>query len=220
MPVPELIIPALKNLRILAARIPLTLGSSSPRRRDFLRKASIPFEIKTAGISEKIQAGEQPEKAACRLAQEKALAVTRLVEDKARRVIIGADTIVWHNARALGKPRDKADAFRLLRLLSGQTHTVHSAVALILAEGQNIITETAAGEKTDVTFHILTDKQIKNYIATGDPLDKAGAYGAQELGSFLVDRINGSLDTVIGFPLALVDRLAGRLLDQLDRLGW
>lgn len=219
MTLPSLIIPPLDNLRNLAGRFQLTLGSASPRRRNFLLKAGIPFDIKTPEISEKIHNAEPPEKAARRLAQEKAQAVTRLAADEVSRVIIGADTIVWHNNRALGKPLDEADAYRLLSLLSGQTHTVHSAVALVMAEGQKIISETADSDKTEVTFHSLSEQQIRDYISTGDPLDKAGAYGAQELGSFLVDHINGSLDTVIGFPLALVDRLAGRLLDQLDRLG-
>ncbi len=219
MTLPSLIIPPLENLRKLAGQFQLTLGSGSPRRRDFLQKAGLPFEIKTAEISETIDGGESPDKAAERLAQEKAQAVSLSVDDGLRRVIIGADTIVWHNQRALGKPTDEADAYRLLSLLSGQTHTVHSGVALALAEGQKIIARVAASDKTDVTFHSLSEQQITDYIATGDPLDKAGAYGAQELGSFLVDHINGSLDTVIGFPLALVDRLAERLLDQLDRLG-
>lgn len=219
MSLPSLIIPPLNNLRNLAGRFQLTLGSASPRRRDFLLKAGIPFDIKTAEISEKIHVGESPEKAVRRLALEKAQSVSQFVTDDVSRVIIGADTIVWHNNCALGKPLDEADAYRLLGLLSGQTHTVHSAVALVMAEGQKIISETADSDKTEVTFHTLSERQITDYIATGDPLDKAGAYGAQELGSFLVDHINGSLDTVIGFPLALVDRLAERLLDQLDRLG-
>lgn len=219
MTLPSLIIPPLINLRKLAGRFQLTLGSASPRRRDFLHKAGIPFEIKTAGIPETIQAGEPPDKAAERLAQEKAEAVCLSLKDGLMRVIIGADTIVWHDQRALGKPLDEADAHRLLSLLSGQTHTVHSGVALILAEGQEELARVASSDKTEVTFHALSNQQITDYIATGDPLDKAGAYGAQELGSFLVDHINGSLDTVIGFPLALVDRLAERLLDQLDRLG-
>ncbi|MFQ5606849.1 MAG: Maf family protein [Candidatus Zixiibacteriota bacterium] len=217
MTLPALRIPPLKNLQRLSGRFRLILGSASPRRYELLKQAGFAFDVLAADIPEVTLDNEAPGIASRRLALDKARAVAGRITDEHLRVIIAADTIVWYNEQALGKPVDEADARRLLKMLSGQTHTVHTAVAMALASAGVIRRAVDDSDQTDVSFTTPSPERIDHYIAGGDPLDKAGAYGAQEKGAFLVDHIRGRLDTVIGFPLELIDRLAGRLLDQLDR---
>lgn len=219
MPLPSFSLHPLTSLRALTKRAPLILGSGSPRRREFLERAGIPFRVIAAEIEERIGQDERPESACVRLALEKAESVTDKVEEDKLQVIVAADTIVWLAGEFLGKPTDQTDAARLLRLLSGKTHTVFTGVALIPSGEKYGLKPSSGFRRSEVTFHGLSDKQIQDYIASGDPLDKAGAYGAQEKGAFLVDRIDGDLDTVIGFPLELVDQLAKNLLDQQFQPG-
>ncbi|HSG99785.1 MAG TPA: Maf family protein [candidate division Zixibacteria bacterium] len=215
MSLPELPEISLNNLKQLSQRARIVLGSASPRRREFMRRSGVPYQTASAEIDEIVGPGEAPDAAAMRLALEKCRAVAEALAAAEPTVIIGSDTIVWHEGESLGKPVDDADAARLLRRLSGRTHTVYTGVCL-LAAGFGAAAQPLTGcAQTEVTFIELTEQHINDYIATGDPLDKAGAYGAQQLGAFLVDRINGDLDTVIGFPRALVDSLAAELLRAL-----
>jgi septum formation protein len=175
----------------------LILASSSPRRQELLRRAGIPFQAHAADINEDLIAGERPNEFATRLALEKAQAVaTRYPQ----RYILGADTIVVVDGEVLGKPKDHADATRMLRLLSGRGHEVTTAVSLIAPSAR---TDTRACT-TKVYFRELTEEEIRQYVAGGEPMDKAGAYAIQGGASRWTDRIEGELSNVVGLPLSLV----------------
>ncbi len=223
MALPQLEIPSMDNLRRLSVDIPIILGSASPRRKDLLEQAQIPFRILTTDVPETIATNESPGGAAKRLAELKANCVAERFQSEQTKnseqfspaiLIIAADTIVWHKGVCLGKPANESEAREMLKGLRGETHRVFTAVSMLLRKTPTItFTETEVASSA-VTFKNVSDEEIERYLATGDPLDKAGAYGAQELGAFLVDRLEGALDTVIGFPLLVVDELAGKLLDR------
>jgi septum formation protein len=177
----------------------LILASSSPRRAELLAAAGIEFETVAVDVDESLQRLEPPGDHVRRLAREKAEAA---YAQHPGRVALGADTIVLVGGEMMGKPRDAADATRMLRLLSGREHEVLTGVALVSRRGAVI--EVA---RTRVWVNPLTDAEIADYVATGEPLDKAGAYGIQGLGSKFIDRIQGSYSNVVGLPVALVYRL-------------
>jgi septum formation protein len=177
----------------------LILASSSPRRAELLSAAGIPFEVVPVNIDESIQRLEPPGDHVRRLAREKAEVVFAQHPD---RVVLGADTIVLVGGEMMGKPQDPADATRMLRLLSGREHEVLTGVAIVSTRGAAV--EVA---KTRVWVNPLTEAEIADYVATREPLDKAGAYGIQGLGSKFIDRIQGSYSNVVGLPVALVYRL-------------
>jgi septum formation protein len=188
----------------------LILASASPRRRDLLAQVGYRFEVRPAHIPEDPLPGEGPIAYVTRLAREKAEAVFREMSsptindqnqclDGQSPAVLGADTTVTLDNAILGKPEDAADAARILRLLSGRTHRVITGVALATAEG----TEVAA-EATAVKFLTLSDEEIAYYIATGEPMDKAGAYGIQGHAARWIPRIEGCYFNVMGLPLALV----------------
>jgi len=179
------------------------LASQSPRRRELLTLVGISHEVRPAEIDERYLAGEEPGAHAQRLAREKAITVAA---DAADAVVIGSDTIVVVDGEVLGKPRDAAHAVEMLTRLSGRTHTVLTAVA-VLRSGE----ERSAVEAADVTFHPLTRPQIDAYIATGEPMDKAGAYGIQGYGATIVRRVEGDYFAVMGLPLQLLVRLMEEL---------
>jgi septum formation protein len=192
----------------------LVLASASPRRRDLLAQAGYQFRSITADICEDLLPGEQPIPYVLRLARQKAEAVADLAELKALAatepvMILGADTtVVAPSGEILAKPENDADAARMLRLLSGATHQVITGVALI-AGGKT----EAAAEVTDVTMLPLSEQAIADYIATGEPHGKAGAYGIQGRAARFIPRIHGCYFNVVGLPLALVTRMiesAGR----------
>jgi septum formation protein len=177
----------------------LVLASSSPRRAELLRAAGIPFEVVPVAIDESVRKLEPPGDHVRRLAREKAeVAAAQLPS----RVILGADTIVLVGGEMMGKPRDARDATRMLRLLSGREHEVLTGVAVLAPRGPAI--EVA---RTRVWVNPLSEAEIAEYVATGEPLDKAGGYGIQGLGSKFIDRIQGSYSNVVGLPVALVYRL-------------
>ena len=194
------------NLIRLASRSRLVLGSRSPRRVELLRAVGINFVQQIPDIEENPRPGEPPYDYAVRLAEEKALEIA--AGCAADDVVLGCDTIVVLGDHILEKPADPNDAQRLLSALSGQQHVVCSALALA---GQTGLLKSGY-ELTTVYFHRVTSQQIHDYIRSGEPMDKAGAYGIQGMGSFLVDRIEGNLDTVVGLPRSLLDRLAGEVL--------
>ena len=179
----------------------VVLASSSPRRHDLLELIGIKHEVIPANIDESIRGRESPAKHAERLAREKA----RVIAGRDPKcVAIGADTIVLIDKKILGKPANSVDAGSMLRLLSGRVHTVVTAVAV--ARGKEIV---SAVEKVSVTFRELTDDEIDAYIATGEPMDKAGAYGIQGYGATIVERIEGDYFAVMGLPIVrLVSLLA------------
>ena len=172
----------------------LYLASGSPRRQELLAQLGVSFERIVTGIEEKRAEGESAQQCVSRLAREKAQAgVASVPRDLP---VLGADTIVILNGEVLEKPRDADHAARMLHKMSGQTHQVMTAVAL--ADRQHVLDCLVV---TEVTFRVLTDDDIAAYIASGEPMDKAGAYGIQGLGGCFVRKINGSYHAVVGLPL-------------------
>ena len=191
----------------------LVLASASPRRRELLMQAGFSFQVHPAHIPEEPKPGEDPIAYVVRLAREKAAAVFAQVAKAAAseeqvsappHVVLGADTTVVVDHQILGKPEDTADAARMLRLLSGRTHRVITGVAVITAAR----TEVAA-EVTAVKFLTLSDEEIAAYLATGEPMDKAGAYAIQGRAARWIPRIEGDYFNVVGLPLALVSTMLG-----------
>jgi len=181
----------------------LILASASPRRRELLTQAGFNFRVHPAHIPEDLQAGEDPIAYVTRLAREKARAVyDQLAAAEPRIAVLGADTTVTLDNHILGKPEDASDAARMLRLLSGRTHRVITGVSLVSAVG----VETAA-EVTAVQFLTLSDAEIETYVATGEPMDKAGAYAIQGRAARWIPRIEGCYFNVVGLPIALVATL-------------
>lgn len=180
------------------------LASASPRRRELLKDAGIPFSVMVSGITEMHRPGETPTEYVRRNATEKAQAAADMCGSLHHRsVILGADTIVVSPERyILEKPVDGTDAARMLALLSGKSHAVISGVALINAADRQILwAETVT---TLVTFRNISSKEIEAYVATGEPLDKAGAYAVQEKAAVFVESIQGSYTNVVGMPLCEV----------------
>jgi len=175
------------------------LASASPRRQELLRNAGIAFEVQPAHIAEDPLPGEGARDCAERLAREKALAISRL---RPHAAVLGADTVVVVDGQTLGKPVDAADAGRMLRLLFGRTHQVITGVCLV-AGGQCSV----ASETTSVTMSEISEKEIADYVATGEPMDKAGAYAIQGMASRWIPRIEGDYNNVVGLPVALVWRM-------------
>jgi septum formation protein len=183
----------------------IVLASASPRRQELLRNAGIPFTVCPANIPEIPLPGESPRVCAERLARQKTQAVLQ-----PGKLVLGADTIVVIDGEILGKPRDEADAVRMLCLLSGRTHQVITGVCLALrTENQKLETgfEDTRSETTLVTMTTLTDQDIRAYITTGEPMDKAGAYAIQGMASRWIPRIDGDYFNVVGLPVALVQRM-------------
>ena len=182
----------------------LILASASPRRRELLSALGLSFEVRVSDADETVDADVTPREAVEIVARRKAEAVTALSPKDA--IVIAADTTVELDGRALGKPRDDADATRMIEGLSGRAHTVHTGVA-ITYRGKTV----SQAETTAVLFRALGEDEIAAYIATGEGRDKAGAYGIQGLGGALVEGISGELDNVIGLPCRLVDRLLTKI---------
>ncbi len=174
----------------------LILASSSPRRRELLTNAGIEFEVHTANIPEIRQAGEAAVDYCRRLAREKAQAVAAGFPG---RRVLGADTIVMVGDELLEKPKDVADAIRMLLLLRGKPHNVVTAVCLISASRIDVRHQT-----TLVHFRNVSEEELRAYVATGEPMDKAGAYAIQGIASRWIDRIEGDYFNVVGLPVALV----------------
>jgi len=177
----------------------LILASASPRRAELLRNAGLEFVVRPAHIPEQRQDSEPPREYAMRLARDKARAVAA---QNPGAFVLGADTIVVADEHVLEKPADAADAARMLRLLSGRTHQVTTAVCLI---GPGV--EDTATETTEVVMSMISEDEIRAYVATGEPMDKAGAYAIQGIASRWVTRIDGCYFNVVGLPVPLVYRM-------------
>jgi septum formation protein len=191
----------------------LVLASASPRRQELLRNAGISFTVQPADIDETPLPGESARDCAERLAREKALAVWRV---RPQDTVLGADTIVVVDSTILGKPTDAGDAAHMLRLLSARTHQVITGVCLVGpgTSGQRPAKNCPddpqvkiASETTLVTMSEISDDEILAYVATGEPMDKAGAYAIQGMASRWIPRIEGDYSNVVGLPVALVYRM-------------
>ncbi|HVO62329.1 MAG TPA: Maf family protein [Terriglobales bacterium] len=195
----------------------LILASASPRRQELLRNAGIPFIVEPTDIPEVPHPDEAPKDFVERLACEKARVIAQNHLDD---FVLGADTAVVVEDEILNKPADRADATRMLRLLSGRTHQVMTGVCVI-APGKQLRTqnrepgtELVRSEKTAVTFEKLSKEEIDFYVSTGEPMDKAGAYGIQGIASRWISRIEGDYFNVVGLPVALVYRMMRELAFQ------
>lgn len=174
----------------------LVLASASPRRRELLLSAGLAFEIIPSDVDESVEAPKPPHDLVMGWAQEKALAVAGL---RSTSWILAADTVVVLDGRVFGKPADAVEAIRMLRTLSGRTHEVFTGVCLVHREKA---VRRLQWVSSRVSFKTLTEAEILAYIATGDPLDKAGSYGIQGVGAFLIRSVEGSYTNVVGLPLA------------------
>ncbi len=185
----------------------LILASGSPRRREILTDLGYSFDVKTADFDESQVSLEKPPEGVQALALGKATAAAEATSVDAPTVFLGSDTVVALNDAVMGKPTDEEDARAMLRSLSGRTHVVYTGVALVEKnERDEIVSNETFVEATEVTFFDLTEEEIDWYVRTGEPMDKAGAYGIQGLGRVLVEGIRGDYETVVGLPAARVYR--------------
>jgi septum formation protein len=183
----------------------LILASSSPRRKELLENIHLTFEVSSSDVDESFPDGLSPDVVVKLLAERKAKAVAA---NNPTAFVLGADTIVVLEGTVLGKPNDEAEAADMLRKLSGKTHEVYTGVAIVSPNDA-----ISFYEKTTVTFWELTETEINMYVSSGEPLDKAGAYGIQQLGSFLVKEIQGDYFSVVGLPIS-------RTVRELRRAGF
>lgn len=179
----------------------IILASNSPRRKELLAQIGLTFTVVPADIDETALPGESPKDYAVRVALDKARMVAKR---EGEGIVIAADTIVVVGDAILGKPRDAADARRMLTELSGRVHEVVTGIALMDAAIGRSAVRTSV---TRVWFRDLSDRDIETYVVTGEPLDKAGAYGIQERGAMLVERIEGCYSNVVGLPLSLLGEM-------------
>ncbi len=185
---------------------PLLLASTSPRRRFLLREAGIAFNVVAPrGVAEDFPSGEPAEELVVRHALAKARSVAAANRG---RLVLGADTVVVLDERIFGKPADEEEARAMLAQLAGRTHTVYTGLALVDGPSGR---EAAEAEATGVTMRPLSDDEIKYYVATGEPLDKAGAYAVQGRGALLVERVDGDYFNVVGLPLYRLSKMLAAL---------
>lgn len=199
----------------------IILASASPRRKELLEQIGISFDICPAK-GEEIITKEVPHEVVEELASQKAKEVAGMVKAYEASheelmtpqdiMVIGADTIVAYENQILGKPKDEADAFRMLSMLAGNTHSVYTGVSIVLLGASGKVGELTFYEKTDVVMRQMEEEEIRRYIATGEPMDKAGAYGIQGKCAIYIDKINGDYNNVVGLPVAAIYR-------ELKKLG-
>ena len=176
----------------------IILASASPRRSELMTLAGFRFDVICADIDEIVPEKAMPQEVVMSLALQKAQAVAK---DHRKSAVVGSDTVVALDGKILGKPRSEKEAVEMLRSLSGRIHKVYTGVAIVCGEKV-----TSFFEETEVEFYTLTDQEILDYVATGEPMDKAGAYGIQGRGAVLVKRINGDYFNVMGLPISKVYR--------------
>lgn len=182
---------------MIKSTIKITLASKSPRRRKLLKQLNLKFKSIAVDTPEKVRKNEKPSLIVKRISLEKLSKAKTLIKDG---VIITADTIVVLDNKVLGKPKNQQDAFRILKKLSGRTHTVYTGYSIFNWLNKKQITEF---EKTEVTFRVLSDDEVLEYIEGGSPMDKAGAYGIQDdFGAVFIKKVNGCYYNVVGLPLA------------------
>lgn len=198
--------PKKRSIANLLDKKKIILASGSPRRAEILTREKVRFEIKRPGSYKEENIFSDPVMHVLELSRRKAQSVADEVGDG---IILGADTIVVLDGQILGKPKNKDDAFFFLKKLSGRMHQVYTGVTLINKSTGKTISDY---DLTKVKFNQLDEQKILNYIATGEPMDKAGAYGIQGMGSFLVDHIAGSLDNVIGLPTEKLQEMLSQIV--------
>ncbi len=184
----------------------LILASQSPRRKDLLGLFHIPFVIRVADIDEAMDPGKAPFAEVARVSRLKALAVERTNDD----VVIAADTIVVCDGKVLGKPHTEEEAVEMLSLLSGRDHQVMTGVTVITGENEETFTEV-----TDIHFRPLSEKEIRAYVATGEPMDKAGSYGIQGGAALFAEKMVGDYYNVMGLPVCRLWQAVSRLAPQI-----
>ncbi len=191
--------------------IRMILASGSPRRKELFSRICPHFEVRSVNADETVAAETSPQAAAAALAERKARKgyAEAKKEGGAEPIVLGSDTVVAFGGRILGKPKDEAEAFSMLRLLSGRTHEVFTGVCFVCAAGVY-----RACVRTGVTFKNLTDEEIRAYIATGSPMDKAGAYGIQD--GVTVEKFDGSYTGVVGLPLEETEKLYKEVMKNVE----
>ena len=188
----------------------IVLASASPRRRELLAAAGVIFQVCASDSEEKITS-EKPEEIVCELALQKATAVALNFDMEEGTIVIGADTIVSYKNEILGKPSDESDAFETLKMLQGNTHQVYTGVTVMVKKNGKW-EEISFSESTDVSFYPVSDEEIRAYIASGEPMDKAGSYGIQGGFGIYVREIRGEYTNVVGLPV-------GRLFYEMKKHG-
>ena len=199
----------------------IILASASPRRKELLEQMGILFEICPAK-GEEIITKTLPQEVVMELSKQKAEEVASMIrsyEEQHKEIItptdilvIGADTVVAHEEKILGKPKDEEDAKRMLRSLSGATHSVFTGVTIVFMDKNGRCGERVFYEKTDVTMHQMSEMEIERYVATGEPMDKAGAYGIQGKCAIYIEKIEGDYNNVVGLPIS-------HLYQELKKIG-
>ena len=199
----------------------IILASQSPRRKELLEQIGLEFEICPAK-GEEIITKTIPEEVVMELSKQKAEEVAAMVSVYGENhkeittpsdiLVIGADTVVAYDGKILGKPKDEADAKAMLTMLSGNTHSVFTGVTLVLIDKSGRAGELVFYEKTDVKMHEMSEKEIDQYIATGEPMDKAGSYGIQGKCAIYIEKIDGDYNNVVGLPIT-------RIYQELKKIG-
>lgn len=199
----------------------IILASQSPRRKELLEQIGLEFEICPAK-GEEIITKTIPEEVVMELSKQKAEEVAAMVSSYTQEhkdittpsdiLVIGADTVVAYDGKILGKPVDEADAKRMLSMLSGNTHSVFTGVTLVLIDKSGRAGELVFFEKTDVKMHAMSEQEIDRYIATGEPMDKAGSYGIQGRCAIYIEKIDGDYNNVVGLPIT-------RIYQELKKIG-
>ncbi len=199
----------------------IILASASPRRKELLEQIGLEFEICPAK-GEEVITKTIPEEVVMELSKHKAEEVAAMVSSYSQEhkdittpsdiLVIGADTVVAYDGEILGKPQDEADAKRMLRILSGNTHSVFTGVTLVLIDKSGRAGEIVFFEKTDVKMHEMTEQEIDRYVVTGEPMDKAGSYGIQGKCAIYIEKIDGDYNNVVGLPIT-------RIYQELKRIG-
>ncbi len=184
----------------------LILASQSPRRRQLMGLFGIPFTVRVADIDETMDPAAEPAREVARVSREKALAVPHGSDD----VVVAADTIVVCDGRVLGKPHSEQEARQMLRLLSGRDHQVMTGVTVLRGAQEQVFTQI-----TDLHFRHLSDREIDRYIATGEPMDKAGAYGIQGGAALFCQRMDGDYYNVMGLPVCRLGEVLRRMAPEL-----
>ncbi len=196
------------------------LASNSPRRREILSMLGMDFKVIVSDCDENIENGLSPDAAVCELARRKAEAVFRSLPNHENCIVLGSDTMVWDGARPLGKPKDKDDAYNTLMSLSDKEHSVFTGIALIgNIDGKTVSVSEAA--ETKVVFSALSEAEVRSYVDSGEPLDKAGSYGIQGSGGIFVRELRGDYYNVVGLPISLMRQMLKRHfgLDTEDYVG-
>ena len=199
----------------------IILASQSPRRKELLEQIGLEFEICPAK-GEEIITKSVPEEVVMELSKQKAEEVAAMVSSYTQEhkdittpsdiLVIGADTVVAYDGKILGKPVDEADAKRMLSMLSGNTHSVFTGVTLVLIDKSGRAGELVFFEKTDVKMHAMSEQEKERYIATGEPMDKAGSYGIQGKCAIYIEKIDGDYNNVVGLPIT-------RIYQELKKIG-